>query len=283
MPVLERFMRMQWPCWSSRRQNRIVQGGFDLAREIFYPELGEKFEYGSQSVKASPPGKVWPAFINCAHTSVNVIDSSRINNGQARIALSLMESLMKANVGLKFVVVSPYRATKTFLEGLIQQRMAALQPGPLRSGLLGIEVSTADSFQQSQHTQLRSMGILILCQGPTVYRSSDTKIDKNPFFLFQLRPRLLSYHTRLLYVSLSQSGCPLGGFPRLSGFLALHRAGLFGPFFATVSHPDGPSSRGGSPSRPGSWPRSLPSAASLAVSAAACALVDVDDQRQRQR
>lgn len=168
MSVLERFMRMQWPCWNSRRQNRIVQGGFDLAREIFYPELGERFEYGSQcallkhpgasrieswlrgcfpAVKASPPGKAWPAFINCAHTSVNMIDSSRINNGQARIALSLMESLMKSNVGLKFVVVSPYRATKTFLEGLIQQRMAALQPGPLRNGLSGIEVSTADSFQ----------------------------------------------------------------------------------------------------------------------------------------
>ncbi|KAJ4238303.1 hypothetical protein NW757_013197 [Fusarium falciforme] len=120
--------------------NCTVNGGLDLAREIFYPELGDKFEYGDQwavskrpgafqleswvrrrfpEIKPSPTGKIWPVFINCLHTAVKVIDTSRVNYGQAEIALALMETLIKAH-GTKFVVVSPYRATKAYLEELFR-------------------------------------------------------------------------------------------------------------------------------------------------------------------
>ncbi|KAI8651827.1 AAA-12 domain-containing protein [Fusarium keratoplasticum] len=99
------------------RQNRIVNGGLDLAREIFYPELGDKFEYGDQwavskrpgasqleswvrrrfpEIKPSPTGKIWPVFIDCLHTVMRTIDTSRVNYGQAKIALALMETLIKA-------------------------------------------------------------------------------------------------------------------------------------------------------------------------------------------
>ncbi|KAK7424114.1 hypothetical protein QQX98_000724 [Neonectria punicea] len=122
--VLERLMRMQWPCWNSRRQNRIVAGGFDLAREIFYPTLGDKFEYGEQ-----------------------LMDTSRINYGQAQITLALIVSLTKVNV-TKIVVISPYRATKAHLEDLIQRRLANVDKGSLlEKGLRNVEVSTAHSFQ----------------------------------------------------------------------------------------------------------------------------------------
>ncbi|KAM0414627.1 hypothetical protein ACHAPT_013530 [Fusarium lateritium] len=167
--VLERVMRMQWPCWTSRRQSRIVNGGFDLAREIFYPEL-EKFEYGEQcavkyhpvaarveswlrqsfgSVRPSPAGSIWPAFINCAHTAVRKIDTSSVNYGQSEIVIALVESLTKVNP-VRFVVVSPYRATKAYLEDLVKQRLAALstnKDSPQYKSLSVMEVSTADSFQ----------------------------------------------------------------------------------------------------------------------------------------
>ncbi|KAH7128950.1 P-loop containing nucleoside triphosphate hydrolase protein [Dactylonectria macrodidyma] len=90
--VLERLMRMQWPCWSSRRQHRMV-----------------------------------------------------VNQEQAQIALALLESLIKVHL-TKLLVVSPYSATKAFLEGLIQTRMATLKPGPLHAGLSNVEVGTADGF-----------------------------------------------------------------------------------------------------------------------------------------
>ncbi|RSL90340.1 hypothetical protein CEP51_000738 [Fusarium floridanum] len=166
--VLERLMRMQWPCWSSQRQNRIVNGGFDLAREIFYPELGDKFEYGDQcavskrpgasqleswvrrqfpGIKPSPTGKIWPVFINCLHTAVRTIDTWRVNFGQAEIALALMETPIKAH-GTKFGVVSPYSATKAYLEGLIRQRLdKSTKDSALYKGLSNVQVSTADSFQ----------------------------------------------------------------------------------------------------------------------------------------
>ncbi|EEU41631.1 uncharacterized protein NECHADRAFT_87900 [Fusarium vanettenii 77-13-4] len=166
--VLECVMRMQWPCWSSQRQDRIVNGGFDLAREIFYPELGDKFKYGDQcavgkrpgapqleswvrrqfpEIKSSLTGKIWPVFINCLHTAVRTIDTSRVNYGQAEIALALMETLTKAH-GTKFVVVSPYRATKANLEGLMGQRLdKSTKDSALYKGISNAEVSAADSFQ----------------------------------------------------------------------------------------------------------------------------------------
>ncbi|RSL87080.1 hypothetical protein CEP52_015632 [Fusarium oligoseptatum] len=166
--VLERLMRIQWPCWSSQRQNRIVNGDFDLAREIFYPELGDKFEYGDQcavskrpgasqleswvrrqfpGIKPSPTGKIWPVFINCLHTAVRTIGTSRVNYGQAEIALALMETLIKAH-GTKFVVVSPYRVTKAYLESLIRQRLdKSTKDSALYKGLSNVQVSTAESFQ----------------------------------------------------------------------------------------------------------------------------------------
>ncbi|KAM0413566.1 hypothetical protein ACHAPT_013657, partial [Fusarium lateritium] len=172
--VLERLMRMQWPCWNSQRQNRIVNGGFDLARDIFYPDLGDKFEYGDQcavskrpgaiqveawvrrhfpNIKASPTGKVLPAFINCTLC---------VNHGQAEIALALMERLSKSQA-TKFVVVSPHMATKTHLEGLIRANESA------RSN---IQVSTADSFQGKEAdvaifltTVTQESGGPVVCQG----------------------------------------------------------------------------------------------------------------------
>ncbi|RSM15178.1 hypothetical protein CDV31_005112 [Fusarium ambrosium] len=150
------------------RQNRIVNGGFDLAREIFYPELGDKFEDGDQcavskrpgasqleswvrrqfsGIKPSPTGKIWPVFINCLYTVVRTIDTSRVNYGQAEIALALMETLIKAH-GTKFVVVSPYWDTKAYLEGLIRQRLDKSTKGSaLYKGLSNVQVSTAESFQ----------------------------------------------------------------------------------------------------------------------------------------
>ncbi|RTE77769.1 hypothetical protein BHE90_007737 [Fusarium euwallaceae] len=150
------------------RQNRIVNGGFDLAREIFYPELGDKFEYGDQcavskrpgasqleswvrrqfpGIKPSPTGKIWPVFINYLHTAVRTIGTSRVNYGQAEIALALMETLIKAH-GTKFVVVSPYRVTKAYLESLIRQRLdKSTKDSALYKGLSNVQVSTAESFQ----------------------------------------------------------------------------------------------------------------------------------------
>lgn len=43
--ILEPSMRTGWPCWDMRRQNRIVNGGFDLALSVFYYELKVNFEY----------------------------------------------------------------------------------------------------------------------------------------------------------------------------------------------------------------------------------------------
>ncbi|KAI8649465.1 AAA-12 domain-containing protein [Fusarium sp. Ph1] len=143
-------------------------GGFDLAREIFYLELGDKFEYGDQcaaskrpgasqleswvrrrfhETKPSPTGNIWSVFINCLHTAAKAIDTSRVNCGQAEIALTLMETLIKAH-GTKFVVVSPYRATKAYLEGLIRQRLdKSTKDSALYKGLSDVQGSTADSFQ----------------------------------------------------------------------------------------------------------------------------------------
>ncbi|KAH6885793.1 AAA domain-containing protein [Thelonectria olida] len=90
----------------------------------------------------------WLVFIDCLHTPVTTVDTFRLNQGQAKIALALIESLIKAHA-TKFVVVSPYKATKTYLEGLIQQRLVTLtnSNGPLYEGLRGVEAGTADSFQ----------------------------------------------------------------------------------------------------------------------------------------
>ncbi|RMJ05216.1 hypothetical protein CDV36_014111 [Fusarium kuroshium] len=150
------------------RQNRIVNRGFDLAREIFYPELGDKFEYGDQcavskrpgasqleswlrrqfsGIKPSPTGKIWPVFINCLHTAVKTIGTSRVNDGQAEIALALMETPIKAH-GTKFGVVSPCSATKAYLEGLFRQRLdKSTKDSALYKGLSNVQVSTADSSQ----------------------------------------------------------------------------------------------------------------------------------------
>ncbi|RSL67576.1 hypothetical protein CEP53_002931 [Fusarium sp. AF-6] len=152
--VLERLMRMQWPCWSSQRQNRIVNGGFDLAREIFCPELGDEFEYGDQCAVSKRPGasqlESWPVFLNCLHTAVRTIDTSRVNYGRAEIALALMETLIKAQ-GTKFVVVSPYRATKAYPEGLFRQRLdKSTKDASLYKGLSNVQVSTAHSFQEKE-------------------------------------------------------------------------------------------------------------------------------------
>ncbi|KAJ4192363.1 hypothetical protein NW767_010587 [Fusarium falciforme] len=78
---------------------------------------------------------------------VKAIDTSRVNYGQAEIALALMETLIKAH-GTKFVVVSPYRATKAYLEELIRQRLdKSAKDSALYKGLSNVQVSTADSFQ----------------------------------------------------------------------------------------------------------------------------------------
>lgn len=53
--VLERILRMKWSCWSSQRQNHIVNGGFDLAREIFYPDLGESLNTATNVPLANGP------------------------------------------------------------------------------------------------------------------------------------------------------------------------------------------------------------------------------------
>lgn len=78
---------------------------------------------------------------------MRTIDTSRVNYGQAEIALALMETLTKAH-GTKFVVVSPYRATKAYLEGLMGQRLdKSTKDSALCKGISNAQVSAADSFQ----------------------------------------------------------------------------------------------------------------------------------------
>lgn len=132
------------------------------------PGPWRKFEYGDQcaiskwpgasqleswarrqfpEIKPSQTGEIWPVFINCLHTAVRTIDTSRANYGQTEIALVLMETLIKAH-GTKFAVVSPCRATKTYLEGLILQRPdKSNKDSALYKDLSNVRVSTANSFQ----------------------------------------------------------------------------------------------------------------------------------------
>lgn len=205
--ALERLMRMQWPCWGARRQNRIVKGGFDLAKDIFYPDLGEKFEYAQHcavehhpvaakvemwlrgrfpAMAASPSGKILPAFINCVGTSVTTIGTSRSNSGQAHIALALMKSLMRSGV-TRFVVVSLYRATKTYLEDLIKKHLADGARVSIRNSLKGVEVSTTDSFQGKEEAVAIFLTTVTKESGPGVVkdpRRFNVGVTRHTDFLF---------------------------------------------------------------------------------------------------
>jgi len=160
---LEQVRRSGWPCFVLNVQFRIVEGCFDLARDVIYPDV-EGFAYASQvavranplfmgvetwvrstfKAPACPPNKILPLFFDCAESRCRQDDDtrSRYNLGQNRVAVALVEALLTANLGLTssdVVVVTPYRANLHQL----QKKLNAHDNAACRD----VAVNTADSLQ----------------------------------------------------------------------------------------------------------------------------------------
>lgn len=155
--VLEHFQKTSNATFVLTRQMRIVEGLFDLARQIVYPDV-PNVAYGKRArVENHPvarliddwagarygyrplPDKILPVFLHCKDTICDMSGTSRVNVLQNAAAISFMDALVGSGKvkARDIVVITPYRGNLKKLE-------AALARHPT---LADVPVSSADSFQ----------------------------------------------------------------------------------------------------------------------------------------
>ncbi|KAH9239426.1 hypothetical protein K456DRAFT_934804 [Colletotrichum gloeosporioides 23] len=144
--ALERFRRIGWPTCVLNEQLRIVDGGFDPASEVFYPDVSD-FTYADSCGIANRPkavaaekwavskyktikskqhkGKIQPVFIHVqGQCKVEELTASRYNIQQADKTIQLILELMNASNGTidaeDIGIISPYAAMNRRLESLLE-------------------------------------------------------------------------------------------------------------------------------------------------------------------
>ncbi|KAJ5015704.1 hypothetical protein K4K57_012852 [Colletotrichum sp. SAR 10_99] len=144
--ALERFRRIGWPTCVLNEQLRIVDGGFDPAVEVFYPDVSD-FTYADSCGIANRPkavaaekwavskyktieskqhkGKIQPVFIRVqGQCKVEELTASRYNIQQADKTIQLILELINASNGTidaeDIGINSPYAAMNRRLESLLE-------------------------------------------------------------------------------------------------------------------------------------------------------------------
>ncbi|KAI8243982.1 hypothetical protein K4K55_006579 [Colletotrichum sp. SAR 10_96] len=144
--ALERFRRIGWPTYVLNEQLRIVDGGFDPAVEVFYPDVSD-FTYADSCGIANRPkavaaekwavskyktieskqhkGKIQPVFIRVqGQCKVEELTASRYNIQQADKTIQLILELINASNGTidaeDIGINSPYAAMNRRLESLLE-------------------------------------------------------------------------------------------------------------------------------------------------------------------
>ncbi|KAI8269435.1 hypothetical protein K4K58_001676 [Colletotrichum sp. SAR11_239] len=144
--ALERFRRIGWPTCVLNEQLRIVDGGFDPAFEVIYPDVSG-FSYADSCGIANRPkavaaekwavskyrtikskqheGKIQPVFIHVqGRCKVEELTASRYNIQQADKTIQLILELINASNGTidaeDIGIISPYAAMNRRLESLLE-------------------------------------------------------------------------------------------------------------------------------------------------------------------
>ncbi|KAK5659499.1 hypothetical protein OQA88_700 [Cercophora sp. LCS_1] len=174
--VLEHLKRTSYPFIMLSTQYRIVNGGFDVALDVCYPEFKANFKYGpttslknhpkATKVEAwastalgatrSPRGKVLPLFLNCPGICYQSESWSRFNYDQCDRAGLLVDNLLGSGLGITagdIGIITPYRANMEVMEGVLARGDPADHPSRRN-----VQVDTADSFQGCE----RSIVIFVL-------------------------------------------------------------------------------------------------------------------------
>jgi uncharacterized membrane protein YgcG len=167
--MLGRVKDTRWPVFTLNEQLRIVNGGFDLASQVFYPDVLDLSYSERCNVTAHPranaaekwitrrfpnlkqqEGKILPAFINIRGACDKDRHGSRVNNEQADYAVRLIRDAVRDQVAQAkdICVISPYNAMNTRVRQLLLQYPA----------LADVIVNTTDSFQGQE----RSIVVFVL-------------------------------------------------------------------------------------------------------------------------
>ncbi|KAL3297892.1 DNA helicase [Colletotrichum asianum] len=133
--ALERFRRIGWPTCVLNEQLRIVDGGFDPAFEVIYPDMSD-FTYADSCGIANRPkacqskskqhkGKIQPVFIHVqGQCKVEELTASRYNIQQADKTIQFILELINASNGTieseDIGIISPYAAMNRRLESLLE-------------------------------------------------------------------------------------------------------------------------------------------------------------------
>ncbi|KAK3934634.1 hypothetical protein QBC46DRAFT_426539 [Diplogelasinospora grovesii] len=144
--VLEQIKRTGWPCLVLTCQRRIVSGGFDIAKEVIYKEIGhDEFSYGdrtssetnpeAQKIKTwlvnkyrattSPQGKVLPMFFHCP--DIVIVTPYQGNLEQLEAALRSPDR-QPERAQVKFNTTDSFRAREGLIVIFILVITAAMGP-----------------------------------------------------------------------------------------------------------------------------------------------------------
>ncbi|KAF7536036.1 hypothetical protein G7054_g4913 [Neopestalotiopsis clavispora] len=130
--ILQHLKNFGYPCLVLNKQERIVHGLFDVARDLIYPHIEDvTYAESTQLVNnpvasqlktwsedkyslTSPKGKVLPVFLECEGKCVTDENGSRWNDKQNEVAVDLVRDMLNENEGViapeNVVVITPYDA-----------------------------------------------------------------------------------------------------------------------------------------------------------------------------
>ncbi|OAA68554.1 hypothetical protein SPI_00749 [Niveomyces insectorum RCEF 264] len=174
--VLEHFQKTRNPTFVLNRQMRIVEGLFDLARQIIYPDVpgityGEMARLSNHPVARRidawagarygyrpHPDKILPVFLHCKDTICEKSGTSRTNVLQNAAAISFLDALVGSGAvkASDIAVITPYRANRRKLE-------AVLASHPV---LADVAVSSIDAFHGREALVVVLVMCVAECSGP---------------------------------------------------------------------------------------------------------------------
>lgn len=130
--ILQHLKNFGYPCLVLNKQERIVHGLFDVARDLIYPHIEDvTYAESTQLINnpvasqlkiwsenkyslTSPKNKVLPVFLECAGECVTDSKGSRWNDKQNNVAVDLIRDMLNENEGViapeNVVVITPYDA-----------------------------------------------------------------------------------------------------------------------------------------------------------------------------
>lgn len=183
MSLLEFYQGHDFPVARLKQQLRMANGLFDMAAELFYPEL--VFAYGEQSnitlpkhepgrlleqfaqdrfpgLRPAPPDKLMPIFLHCVgKTFIHPVTFSKRNVKQTLYALDFLVDFI-ATTGVdaaNLVILTPYSFNLEFVNRALKRpQYASLR----RSG----EACTVDTFQGREGALVVYITVSTLESGP---------------------------------------------------------------------------------------------------------------------